>query len=86
MSESQTLLLIFGTEIVPLIIELALLAGFAGALCCYFFQELFSDLAEYFTRKSRAKGWLAAQAKKRAAERGGDGAGRACETRDGDTA
>jgi hypothetical protein len=86
MSESQALLQIFGAEVVPLIIELALIAGFVGALCWYFFFELLDDLAEFFTRKSRAKGWLAAQAKKRAAERGGDGAGRACETRDGDTA
>lgn len=86
MSESQALLQIFGAEVVPLIIELALIAGFVGALCWYFFYELLDGLAEFFTRKSRAKGWLAAQAKKRAAERGGDGAGRACETRDGDTA
>lgn len=86
MSESQALLHIFGAEVVPLIIELALIAGFVGALCCYFFHELLDGVAEFFVRKSRARGWLAAQAKKRAAERGGDGAGRACETRDGDTA
>lgn len=86
MSESQALLQIFGTEVVPLIIELALIAGFVGALCWCFFFELLDGIAEFFARKSRARGWLAAQAKKRAAERGGDGAGRACETRDGDTA
>lgn len=86
MTEAQTLLHIFGTEVVPLIIELALIAGFFGAMCCYFFFELFDCIAEFFTRKSRARNWLAAQAKKRAAERGGDGAGRACETRGGDTA
>lgn len=85
MSESQDLLQIFGAEVVPLIIDLSILAGFLGAVCCYFFFELLDSLAELFTRKSRAKGWLAAQAKKRAAERGGDGARRACETRDGDT-
>lgn len=86
MSESQTLMFIFGTEIVPLIIELALLGGVAGAICFIGVFYFFDVLAEYLTRKSRAKGWLAAQAKKRAAERGGDGAGRACETRDGDAA
>jgi|GEM_PF-6766483 len=86
MSEAQTLLHIFGIEVVPLIIELALIAGFVGAMCWYFFFELIDGITGFFARKSRAKGWLAAQAKKRAAERGGDGAGRACETRDGDTA
>ena len=86
MSEAQTLLHIFALEVLPLLMELALIGGVVGAVCAYAFFELFDGLAEYLTRKSRAKGWLAAQAKKRAAERGGDGAGRACETRDGDTA
>lgn len=85
MSESQDLLQIFGAEVVPLIIELSLICGFFGAVLAYLAFELLDSLAELFTRKSRAKGWLAAQAKKRAAERGGDGARRACETRDGDT-
>lgn len=86
MSESQTLLHIFALEVLPLLMELALIGGVVGAICfiaCFYF---FDVLAEFFTRKSRAKGWLAAQAKKRATGRGGDGAGRACETRDGDAA
>lgn len=86
MSESQTLLHIFALEVLPLLMELALMGGVVGAVCAYAVFELFDVLAEFFTRKSRAKGWLAAQAKKRAAERGDDAAGRACETRSGDAA
>lgn len=86
MSEAQTLLHIFALEVLPLLMELALIGGVVGAVCFIAFFYFLDVLAEFFTRKSRAKGWLAAQAKKRAAERGGDGAGRACETRDGDAA
>lgn len=86
MSESQTLLHIFALEVLPLLMELALIGGVVGAVCAYAFFQLLDGLAELFTRKSRAKGWLAAQAKKRAAERGDDAAGRACETRSGDAA
>lgn len=86
MSESQTLLHIFALEVLPLLMELALIGGVVGAICCFGFFYFLDVLAEFFTRKSRAKGWLAAQAKKRAAERGDDAAGRACETRSGDAA
>lgn len=86
MSESQTLLHIFALEVLPLLMELALIGGLVGAICCIAFFYFLDVLAEFFTRKSRAKGWLAVQAKKRAAERGDDAAGRACETRSGDAA
>ena len=86
MSEAQTLLHIFALEVLPLLMELALIGGVVGAVFAYAVFPLLDVLAEFFTRKSRAKGWLAAQAKKRAAERGDDAAGRACETRRGDAA
>lgn len=86
MNEAQTLLHIFALEVLPLLMELALIGGVVGAICCYAFFSLLDGLSDSFVCKSRAKGWLAAQAKKRAAERCDAAAGRACETRSGDAA
>lgn len=86
MSEYQAFINVFTKDVLPLLILMTFISGFVGALCWHLFFDFVDWLAWSLTRKSRARGWLAAQAKKRAAERGGDGAGRACETRDGDTA
>lgn len=94
MSETQVLLHVFNIEVLPLLIELMLVCGFAGAGLFFSIAITLDALIEWSISRSIRKGrkpWLLAYAEKakakRAAQlRGGDAAGRACETGSGDAA
>ncbi len=80
-------------ELAPKIMELAMLSGFFGAVVVWLVWELFGLLFWLFEKRSwkrRAAAFKARQEQAKAAKaaqlRGGDAAGRACETGSGDAA
>lgn len=73
-------------ELVPFLVELALIAGFVGGCIYGGVAALLSGLEDYLLRKAKAKRWARSQAAHKARMCGADAVGRACETSGDSTA